>query len=152
MKKQLTLILSLILGLAMACAAQEQVNDFVIVGSVSGDQNMKQIESRYQQRPDALFIKTSSMSAAEQISKALEGRKINDLHIFVKGDQQGLFLTDIPVTLANASDFSAQFNGWRKSVAGKVVVHNQTGASTPQYNQLLDKMKELTGLEIELKQ
>ncbi len=152
MKKLLTFILSLTVGLAFSCAAQEQPNDLVVVGTISGDQNMEQIEARYQHRLGVLFIKASALSGAEQISIALDGKKINNLHIFVKDDLQGLFLTNVPVTLDNANDFSNQFNGWKQSVEGKIVIHNQTGASNLEYNQLLNKLKDLTGLEVELKQ
>ena len=153
MKKKLLLISLMLLGYVNGIMAQSpKSNDFVIVGAVSGDQNMEQIESRYRHRPNVFFTVTSAVSGAEQISKSLEGRKIHDLHIYVNNDQQGLFLTDVPVTLANANDFSAQFSEWKKSVSGKVVVHNQTGIVSPVYLNLLDKLKELTGIEIELKQ
>lgn len=153
MKRQFTFIFLMILGFTMGIYAQSPtLNDFVIVGVVPGDLNMPQIEMRYQGNPQAYFTAESSVSGAGQITEALAGRQITDLHIFVRSDNEGLFFTSVPVTSSNVNAFSELFSHWKNSVSGKVVIHNQTGIASPELNNLLVKLKNLTELEFILKQ
>jgi hypothetical protein len=138
--------------LSVKVMSQSPEKDFVIVGMVSGDMNMIQIQMRYEGAQDAFFIKESSISGIEQIANALEGLKINDLHVFAKSNGKDLFLTDLPITTENVNDFTVQLKRWKKSISGKVVVHNNTGNQSSELNNLLVKMKELTQLEFKLTQ
>lgn len=153
MKRQFTGILLMILGFAMGIYAQSPVlNDFVIVGLIPGDGNMPQIETRYQGNPQAYFTTESSVSGVEQITGAIAGRQITDLHIFVRSDMEGLFITSVPVTSANLNTFSEQLAQWKNSVSGKVWIHNVTGNSSPELTSLLSELGTLAELEFLLVQ
>jgi len=152
MKKRITFILLMLLSFDTFTFAQNVTTDYVVVGLVSGDANMKQIQLRYNSTSGVYFTAESSGSGVEQITEAISGRQIIDLHIFVKNDQQGIFLTNTPVTSANVNGFSNYFKGWKKSVSGRVVIHNQTGVTSPELTDLLGKLQDLTGLQFILNQ
>jgi len=135
------------LGMAISIFAQSAITDFVVVGTLSGDPNMQQVKSRYKANPDVLFTQESVVSGVEQITNAIKGKQISDLHIFVRNDQYGIYLSHIPVTSVNVNDFAVQFRAWKKSVSGKVVIHNQKGVVSPELSDLFIKLKELTSLE-----
>ena len=132
--------------------AQNPASDYVVIGLVSGDSTMKQIQMHYNAIPGVYFTAESSGSGIEQITEAIAGRQINDLHIFVRNDPSGIFLTYVPITSGNAGDFTTYFSGWKKTISGKVVIHNQTGVTSPALNDLLGKLQELTGLTFVLNQ
>jgi hypothetical protein len=153
MKRQFTFIFLMILGSAMGLYAQSpDVNDYVIVGLIPGDGNMPQIEDRYQGDPQAYFSTESSVGGVGQITAAIAGRQITDLHVFVRSDMEGLFITSVPVTSANIDTFSELLSQWKNAVSGKVWIHNVTGNSTPEFTGLLTELGGLTDLEIVLVQ
>ena len=152
MKKKLTFIFLMFLSFNTIIFAQNPVTDYVVIGLVSDDSNMKQIQLSYNANPGVYFTAESSGSGIEQITEAIGGRQIKDLHIFVKNDSSGIFLSNVPVVSANVYDFSTYLSGWKKSISVKVVIHNQTGLSSPELNDLLTKLNELTGLKFILNQ
>jgi len=152
MKKKITFIVLMFLSFNTIIFAQNPVTDYVVIGLVSGDTNMKQIQMRYNSTPGVYFTSETAGSGVEQITEAIGTRQITDLHIFVRNDQQGIFLSGVPVTSGNVNDFSTYFSGWKKTISGKVVIHNQTGLASPELTNLLVKLKELTGLELILNQ
>ena len=152
MKKKTTFIFLLFLSFNTIIFAQNPTTDYVIIGLVSGDSTMTQIQLRYNSTPGVYFTSESSGSGVEQITETIAGRQINDLHIFVRNDPSGIFLTNVPVKSGNVNDFNSYFSGWKKTISGKVVIHNQTVLSSPDLNNLLVKLKELTGLKFILNQ
>ena len=153
MKRQFIFISLMILGSVIGLYAQgPALNDFVIVGFIPGDMNMPQIEDRYRGHPKAYFTTESSVSGVEQITAAIAGRQITDLHVFVRSDLEGLFITSVPVTSANLNTFSEQLSQWKNAVSGKVWIHNVTGNSTPELTSLLSELGALAELEFLLVQ
>lgn len=133
-------------------AQSPTLNDFVIVGYIPGDMNMPQIEIRYQGNPQAYFTTESAVSGAGQITAAIAGRQITDLHIFVRNDNEGLYFTSVPLTSANVNTFSEQFSQWKNAVSGKVWIHNVSGLASPELTGLLTELGALTDLEFLLLQ
>ena len=152
MKEKITIIFLMFLSLNTMIFAQNPGADYIVLGLVSGDSKMEQILMRYNATPGVYFTAESSGSGVEQITEAIAGRQINDLHIFVRNDQDGIFLTLVPVTSENVNDFSIYFSGWKKSISGNVVIHNQTGVTSPELTSLLGKLNKLTGLNFILNQ
>ena len=152
MKIRITFILLMLLSFNTISFAQNAATDYVVVGLVSDDASMQQIQKRYNSTSGAYFTADNSGSGVEQITEAASGRQIVDLHIFVKNDQQGIYLTHTPVTSANVNDFANYFKVWKKSISGKVVIHNQSGVTSPELTDLLGKMQDLTGLQFVLNQ
>ena len=148
MKKLFTLLTIFLLVVSTEIISQPPVKDFVIVGLVSGDLNMVQIQMRYEGTPNVYFIKESSTSGFEQIANAIEGLKINDLHIYARSNSQELILSGIPINLKNVNDFTVQLNRWKDCVSGKVIVHIASSNTSPEITNLLLKMEELSALEI----
>lgn len=152
MKRPLSLLIFLLMVISTEIMSQSPEKDFIIVGVVSGDQNMIQIQMRYEGAPNVYFIRESSASGAEQIANALEGLKINDLHIFTKANNTELLMTGLPLTIENVNDFNLQLKRWKASVSGKVIVHIGSSTTSTQINNLLNKMGELTELEFKVLQ
>lgn len=152
MKKQITFVLLFLMGLAIKTFAQSVTQDLVVIGAISGDQNMKQVEMRYKGNPQVVFIRAIPLSGVEQISQALKAKQFVDLHVFVKADVLGLYVSDVPLTIANVDAFADQFRLWKDSVSGKMIIHNQTGVTSDGLNELFKKLEALTGLQVVLNQ
>ena len=138
------------IGLTAGLYAQSADNNFFVIGSVSDDLDMIQIQMRYQGDPNALFIEESETSGCEQITDAIKDLIINELHIFVRNDNNRLFIDDLALTSTNVADLSDQLVQWKNSVTGKVVIHNNSGSISSDLSELLAKMRSITGLNIEL--
>ena len=147
MKNRIIFIFLMLLSFNTIVFAQNPGTDYVVIGLVSGDANMKQVQMHYNGNSGVYFAAESSGSGIEQITEAIAGRQINDLQIFVRNDPQKIFLTNTPVTSANVNGFANYLSGWKKSISGKVAIHNQTGVTSPELDDLLGKLKELTGLQ-----
>jgi hypothetical protein len=150
MKKLLSLLILLAMGIFTEIMSQSPEKDFVIVGVVSGDLNLIQIQMRYEGAPNVYFIRESSTSAAEQIANSLEGLKINDLHIFTRSNTNGILLSGQPVTIENVNESSVQFKRWRKSVSGKVIIHINSGVTSPEISKLIIRLEQLCELEFKV--
>jgi hypothetical protein len=147
MKRILFLLILLTMVTSAKVMSQPTARDFVIVGMVSDDLNLIQIQMRYDGAPNAYSIRDSSINGVEQIANAIDGMKISDLHLFVKINGKELFLTGAPISIENVNDFKEQLGRWKSSVSGKVIVHTGSSTSSPEINDLLIKMGEMTGLE-----
>jgi len=150
MKRLFSLLILFLTVVSTEIISQSPEKDFVIVGIVSGDMNMVQIQMRYADASNVYFIKESSAGGVEQIANALEGLKINDLHIYTKSNGQELFLTGLPINIGNMNDSAVQLKRWKKCVSGKVVIHVENNTTSPELNNLLLKLGELSELEFKL--
>jgi hypothetical protein len=150
MKRLLSLLILLQLVVSTEIRSQSPEKDFVIIGVVSGNLNLIQIQMRYEGAQNAYFIKESSSSGVEQIADAIEGQHINDLHIYTSGNGKDLFLTGQPVTIENVNDYTVSLKRWKKWVSGKVIVHIESNTTSPEINSLLLKMSDLAELEFKM--
>jgi hypothetical protein len=147
MKRIFFLLILLTMVTSAKVMSQPAARDFVIVGMVSDDLNLKQIQMRYAGAPNAYTIEDASINGIEQIANAIDGMKISDLHLFVKIIGKELFLNGAPISIENVNDFKEQFGRWKSSVSGKIIVHSVNNTNSPEINDLLIKMGEMTGLE-----
>jgi hypothetical protein len=152
MKRLFSLLILFLIAISPEIKSQSPGKDFVIVGLVSGDLNMVQIKMRYEGAPNVYFIRESSTSGVEQIADVLAGLKINDLHIYARCSSNELLLAGLPISLENVNDFTAQLKRWKVCVSGKVIVHIESITTSPEINNLLIKMGELTALDFKVLQ
>jgi hypothetical protein len=145
--KKILFIISLVLLLGNQSVAQPSEKDFVIVGYGTGDGNLQQVQKRYQKKSNAYLIKEAMANPLEQISKAIEGRSIRDLHIYSWEATGALKLNSITLTSENVNDFSQTLMKWKSSISGKVFIHSKTAFTTPEGVELKQKMEQISGLE-----
>ena len=131
--------------------AQNSTTDFIVVGIVAGDDNMDQIQQRYHNTPAVYFVQESGISGVDQITAALQGLHLTDLHLFVKNDSQALYISGTPLTIANATTFASQFITWQTAISGKIVIHNNNNTASTDLIALMNKLHELTNLTVEQK-
>ena len=125
--------------------------NYTIVGQVSNDENMKQIQMRYQNAANVYFTVESTVNGIEQISNAIAGKQINNLQIFIKNDQTELFLTSNPIDINNINNYSDLLLNWKNSISGKVIIHNNNMTASVELNNLINQLKLLTGIDFEIK-
>jgi len=145
--EKILLITGLILLLGIQSIAQPANKDFVIVGAGSDDANLRQVQKRYQKKSNAYFILESATNPMEQISEAIAGKSIQNLHIFLTSKPNALMLNSLSVTSENVAQFSESIMKWKNSVTGKIVFHSLVAFSTPEGLDLKRQMEKLSGLE-----
>ena len=146
MKKNL-FIFTLLLLIGSQGISQISVNDFVIVGAGANDANLNQVQKRYQKKSNAYQISESATNPMEQIARAIDGRSVQDLHIFLTSKPGELMLNSTTVTSANVATFTEPLMKWKNFVNGKVVIHSLTAFTTPEGTQLKQQLEKISGLE-----
>lgn len=146
--KKLLLNLTLFLVIGFKAMSQSPVKDFVVIGDVSNDQNMQQIEMRYEGNINAYFIQNTEINAIEQITGTLKGKHYTDLHIFLRTAPNALILNNTVVTTENILQFSESLSNLKQSISGSIVFHSIVAFSSAEGAKLKQKLEELTGLKI----
>jgi hypothetical protein len=148
--KEILLFVLFVVGLTIQVRSQSVEKDFIVVGKVTGDSNMFQVGERYKRISQVLFAKELIGNGIEQVTNALSTVKAEDLHIFVRNANQGLFLTDVPVTVESIDNFSELLASWKKSIKGKIIIHCGYGNLSDDIYSLKKKLETLTELAVEL--
>jgi len=145
--KKMLFIIWLILSFGIQGFAQPSVNDFVIIGAGSGDGNLYQVQKRYQKKGNAYFIRESETNPIEQIARAIDGRSVQDLHIFLSSKPNALIFNHVTVTSGNVAKYGELLIQWKNDVKGKVVIHSLTAFTTPEGTELKLQLEKSSGLQ-----
>ena len=145
--KKILFIFALLLLIGSQGISQPTANDFVIVGAGSNDGNLHQVQKRYQKKGNAYQICESATNPMEQIARAIDGRSVRDLHIFLTSKPGELMLNSTTVTSANVATFTESLLKWKNFVTDKVVIHSLTVFTTPEGAQLKQQLEKISGLE-----
>ncbi|MFZ4522037.1 MAG: T9SS type A sorting domain-containing protein [Bacteroidales bacterium] len=105
--KNFLFIISLILFLGIKVIAQSADQDFVIVGAGSNDANLHQVQMRYAEKSNVYFVKEAKANPIKQIAKAIDGRTIRDLHIYLSAESNSLNLNSFGITSGNVNECGA---------------------------------------------
>jgi len=145
MKKTL-LFTFLMLFLANSSFAQTSVSEYSIVGAGPYNSNLHQVQKRYQHRNNAYYIQESQTNPLEQITQAIHGLNIQDLHIYLQSQPNALTFNSTIVTLSNVQQFTESLVQWKNAVSGNVVIHSLVAFTTPDGIELKNQLEQITGL------
>ncbi|HKK42245.1 MAG TPA: DUF4347 domain-containing protein [Bacteroidales bacterium] len=143
------LLLFLVLaGITPCLNAQEGKNDLVIVGDVSTDLSMQQVDMRYKNNPNAYYIRETGSNAIDQISDALAGKMYDSMHIFVRNTASSLVFNNLELTADNIAAYTNVLAKWEKSLHGKIVIHTSDRMDDTAANNIAAALTKATGLEV----
>lgn len=142
--KKLTLIISLLLAIGFNGLAQNISTDFVVLDYSCP--NGEQLKAQYKGQTNAFIATASQVLAPSQITSALSGKKVTDLHIFVWSKPGSLVFTSIALTPENIQEFSSSLAIWKTHITGKVVIHSSDVFTSERGIDFKAKLEQITGL------
>ncbi len=145
--KNILFTFGLILLLVNQSIAQSANKDFVIVGAGSKDANLVQVQKRYAHKSDAYQIRETQVSPLKQITKAINGRTVQDLHIYLVNKPGELVFNTVSISSENVNECIESLAKWKSAVKGRVVIHSQVVFTTPAGIELKQQLEKLSGLE-----
>ena len=145
--KKILFIIGVIFLLGNHAIAQSPDKDFVIIGVGTGDANLSQVQQRYAKKSDICYIKENEVSPMKQITKAIKGLVIRDLHVYLSGKPGELVFNSVTVNSVNVGEFKEQIMKWKNSISGKVVIHSPGAFTSPSGIELKKQLEEISGLE-----
>ena len=145
--KNILFTFGLILLLVNQSIAQSANKDFVIVGAGSKDANLVQVQKRYANNSNAYQIRETQVSPLKQIVKALDGRTVQDLNIYLESKAGELIFNNVTITSKNVNEYGDLIMKWKSAVKGKVVIHSMVAFTTPAGTELKQQLEQLSGLE-----
>lgn len=146
--KKFLLNLTLLFVIGIKVMSQSPDKDFVVVGDVSTDQNMLQIEMRYNRNINAYFIQNNEINAIEQIVDALKGKHYEDLHIYLRTAPNALIFNSTVISTKNIEQFTESLFVLKQSISGSIVIHSTIAFNSIDGIQLKQKLEKITGLKI----
>jgi hypothetical protein len=142
MKKQISLTLLMILG-ALCIYAQNLKIDFAAIDN--SYRVAEELKSQFN-GPNTLVVEQNGVLATSQIAEALNGKKINDLHIFVSTKPGALGFGNMTLNAETLQEHSAALSKLASYVAGKVVIHSNDVFSTERGSDFKASLEQITGL------
>lgn len=146
MKKKL-LITLLFISTILRLSGQAGTKDFIAIGDVSDDLNMKQVEMRYSDQPGAYRIIESNVPAIDQIINAMNSNSYQDLHLFVRVSGSELIFNSDRLSVSNAAKFSAPLGKLKNHVSGQVIIHCAKPMDHKTASELETELERLAGID-----
>ncbi|NTW24802.1 MAG: DUF4347 domain-containing protein [Lentimicrobium sp.] len=142
MKKQISLTLLMVLGIICLYAQNLNIDFVVIDNSYRAAESLK-AEFKGQ---NTIVVEQIKAAATAQITEALNGRQINDLHIFVSTKPGALGFTNMTLNAETFQDYSSALSMLASNVTGKVVIHSTDVFTTEKGLEFKTKLEQVTGL------
>ena len=148
MKTKFTIFLLMLI--AMGLKGQQTIGDVYVINPSNGDENLAQVELRYQSNPKALYLAVNENNPLESITGYLSDNPCTILHLYIPASSESLIFSGFSLTSGNINEYRDFFVQWNEKISGKIIIHSlslyQTG-STPD---LIKKLSSLTGVPIEI--
>jgi hypothetical protein len=143
MKNVLT-ILILVFGFVHNLLAQNVNNDFIIVDVSIPD--AEQIKEQYSGQAGVYIILATQVKAPAQITAALHGKQVADLHLFVSAKPGTLGFCNMALNPENLQEQASVLSQWKSHVSGNVVIHNSDVFLSQRGLDFKTKLEQITGL------
>jgi len=122
--KKFLLISGLMILISFSLLAQDSNKDFVVVGQVASDLNMQQVQIRYSNKMNVLFLADSETNGVDQITATIEGKSFENLHIFLQSTPSSLIFNSLVITKDNVSQLKDSLKKWKSAISGRVIIHS----------------------------
>lgn len=111
--------------------------------------NAGQARARYSSQ-QTYVVKDSNVGATDQISKALEGRMVSNLHLFVSTEPGSLNFCNLNLNVENLKEEALTILQLASHVTNSITIHSQNVFSTEDGMEFKTQLEQLTGLSIQL--
>ena len=142
MKKQISLTLLMILG-ALCIYAQNLKVDFVVIDNSYRSAEQLKVQFNGQ---NTFVVEQIKANATAQIAEALNGRQVNDLHIFVSTKPGALGFGNMTLNAETFQDYTSALSKLASNVTGKVIVHSTDVFTTDKGLEFKASLEQITGL------
>ncbi len=146
MKKKLSLTL-LVIFTIIRLYGQLAAKDFIAIGEVSDDLNMKQVEMRYSDQSGTYRIIENGIPAIDQIINAMNSKSYQDLHLFVRVSGSELIFNSDRLSVSNTAKFSASLGKLKNHVSGQVIIHCAKPMDQKTASELETELERLSGID-----
>lgn len=109
--------------------------------------NAAQAKARYNSQQTYL-VKDTQVGAPSQISKALEGKQVTNLHIFVSTEPGSMDFCNLDLNAGNLKEEALTILQLASHVSDSIVIHSQDIFSTEEGIAFKTQLEQLTGLNI----
>ena len=140
--KRYLLIITMLLG-AVCSWGQDLSKDFVVIDN--GCFNSLQLKTQYN-GPNTVIVMPDPVIAPIQITKALKGKQVIDLHLFVPTKPGAMGFGNIALNSDNVLQYSAALSQWASHVSGKVVIHGSEVFTSTIGVEFKAQLEQITGL------
>jgi hypothetical protein len=96
-----------------------------------------------------IYFNRSEIPVLYQLDSLLEGKNVNNLHLYLSTKTGELDFGKFIITLENVADYSAQFKGLKQIVSGRVVIHSKLVFNDEKGKLFKEKLEEISGLSFE---
>ena len=141
--KRYLLIFAMLLG-AVSSWGQDLGKDFVVIDNSCS--NSQQLKTQYSGSNTVIVMPTPVM-APVQISNALNGKKVVDLHLFVSSKPGALGFGNMTLNSDNIQEQATALSQWASPVSGKVIIHGADVFASAMGLDFKARLEQITGLK-----
>ena len=127
-----------------ATAFAQPASDFIVVDEICD--NITQLQEKFEGQTNVIWTNGNSLNALEQISTVLEGRQIENLHIYVPTKPGAIVFSSLAITSRDVDEVSAELKVLGNYVSNRVVLHSEVVFSGAEGQLLKQRLEEISGL------
>jgi hypothetical protein len=109
--------------------------------------NVEQARNRYFSQQTCM-VKHVQNLASNQISNAMDGRMVSNLHLYVTTEPGSIVFCNMTLTSENLKDYALNLLQMASCVSDKIIVHSTNVFTTEQGIDFKNKLEQLTGLSV----
>ena len=107
--------------------------------------NVGQAKARFYSQQTYL-VKDNQVKAANQISNALEGRQVSNLHLFVSTEPGSIVFSNMTINADNLKEYALMLLQMSSYVKDNIIIHSSNVFTTEMGIDFKTKLEQLTGL------
>lgn len=107
--------------------------------------NVGQAKARYYSQ-QIYQVKDNQVMAANQISNALQGREVSNLHLFVSTEPGSIVFSNMTINADNLKEYALMLLQMSSYVKDNIIIHSQNVFTTDLGLDFKTKLEQLTGL------
>lgn len=108
-------------------------------------QNVGQAKARFYSQ-QMYLVKDNQVKAANQISNALEGKEVSNLHLFVSTEPGSIVFSNMTINADNLKEYALMLLQMTSYVRDNIIIHSQNVFTTELGIDFKTKLEQLTGL------
>lgn len=107
--------------------------------------NVGQAKARFYSQQTYL-VKDNQVKAANQISNALDGHQVSNLHLFVSTEPGSIIFSNMTINADNLKEYALMLLQMSSYVKDNIIIHSTNVFTTEMGIDFKNKLEQLTGL------
>ncbi len=143
MKKQITMILLILFG-GLCSQGQSLSADFLVIDNSC--RSAEQLKTQFNGENTIVVFHTKVL-AFDQITSALQGRQVADLHIYVSTKPGALGFCNMTLNSESFQEHATVLSKLASHITGKIVIHSTDVFTTDKGLEFKTQLEQITGLD-----